>query len=187
MSTFTQDWHSHNIPVWEQVLAELKNKPIKVLEIGVFEGRATVWLLQNILTHPDARIICVDPFQAYSEMEDLDWDVIKQRFLNNIRPWKEQIVLITEESSKYLRGGTPNQFDLIYVDGAHTSSQALIDGVLSHLLLKSGGIIIFDDYMWAKLTKAPNVPKAAIDAFMDCFAEEYDWLSTGYQVFLKKR
>lgn len=33
-----------------------------MLEIGSYEGRSAVWFLENILTHPTARIVCVDLF-----------------------------------------------------------------------------------------------------------------------------
>ena len=48
MTTFTQDWFSHNIPGLESIVKLLpSNKDI--LEIGSFEGRSTCWLLENVL------------------------------------------------------------------------------------------------------------------------------------------
>ena len=41
---FTQDWFSHNIPVWEQLKGLLSGEPGErgFLEIGSFEGRIMV-------------------------------------------------------------------------------------------------------------------------------------------------
>lgn len=188
MATYSEDWFDKNIPVWEVILADLKDKPIKALEIGSFEGRSTVWLLENILTHEDSRIVCIDPYKNYRDLEkfSMNWEEIRQRFFDNTEPWKHKVKLWQSESSDVLRF-LEDQFDFVYVDGGHESAQCLIDGVLSHLLLKPGGILIFDDYLWAKLSKAPNVPKSAIDAFMDCFSEQYDLISAGYQIALRKR
>lgn len=48
---FTEDWFSGNIPLWTEVLAPFKGKPdIHYLEIGVWEGRSAIWVLENILT-----------------------------------------------------------------------------------------------------------------------------------------
>jgi predicted O-methyltransferase YrrM len=56
--TFTQDWFSHNIPVWEQ-LATLLPERKKFLEIGSFEGRSMVWAVENML-EDDGEIYCID-------------------------------------------------------------------------------------------------------------------------------
>lgn len=64
---FTADWFSHNIPVWQRILNEIKNKKNNILEIGCFEGRATVWMIRNLLLHPESTITVVDSFAMGSE------------------------------------------------------------------------------------------------------------------------
>ena len=39
-------------------------------------------------------------------------------------------------------------FDLIYIDGDHSSEQVKIDLVNSWKVLKNGGFLVLDDYMW---------------------------------------
>ena len=46
----------------EYIMPQWKDKPIKYLEIGVFEGMSMVWMLHNVLTHPDSRAVGVDPW-----------------------------------------------------------------------------------------------------------------------------
>src|SRR5262245_14665967 len=55
---FTQDWFTHNVPNWEPVLHRLKGRPSEILEIGSYEGRSAVFLMQFL---PHCRITCVDP------------------------------------------------------------------------------------------------------------------------------
>ena len=57
---FTADGFSSHIPNWERWLRPLAGQPTQVLEIGSYEGRSAVWLLQEILTHPESRLTCVD-------------------------------------------------------------------------------------------------------------------------------
>ena len=57
---FTEDWFTNNIPTWNKVLGNLRNKPVKFLEIGSFEGRSATWALENILTHKDSQLYCID-------------------------------------------------------------------------------------------------------------------------------
>src|SRR5262245_40452971 len=57
MPNFTVDWHSHNISHWRRILERYRGQVgVRVLEIGSYEGRSTVWLLENILTHETAHI-----------------------------------------------------------------------------------------------------------------------------------
>src|SRR5258708_5482376 len=58
--TFTQDWFSTKRRQFEALLQPLAGTPCNLLEIGCHEGRATCWLLQNIATHPDASVTCID-------------------------------------------------------------------------------------------------------------------------------
>jgi hypothetical protein len=49
---FSEDWFTENIPVWLKVLSPFKGKPnLNYLEIGVFEGRSVIWMLENIQTY----------------------------------------------------------------------------------------------------------------------------------------
>ena len=74
---YSVDWFSNNIPIWDQVfdLAKLKGKEnIKFLEIGCFEGRATNYLLENILTGEGSEIHVVDTFEGSREEAGMKWD-----------------------------------------------------------------------------------------------------------------
>lgn len=183
---YSETWFVQNIPIWEKILTPLIGKPVKALEVGCFEGRATVWLLQNILTNPEAVIYCVDPFESDEELKGANWLKIKQRFLNNTKEFGNKVILYEAKSEDYLRNTVEN-FDFIYVDGSHLAKDVFIDLALSHLLLRSNGILIADDWLWKGFEKDINLPKPAIDAFLECFAKEYKILSVGYQVALQKK
>src|SRR4051812_17992129 len=60
---FTRDWFIRNIPKWEETLHDLKDKKINVLEIGVFEGRATIWILEELIKHPESKVTTIDTFE----------------------------------------------------------------------------------------------------------------------------
>lgn len=184
---FTQNWFSNHIQVWDRVLKSLKGKPIKAIEIGSFEGMSTIWLCENILTHKDAHIDCVDPYLPYLEINmDLNMEKSKERFFKNTEQWKDKITLHQDKSDNYLKART-EMADFIYVDGDHTAKACLTDMVQSHLLLNKGGIMIIDDYLWAGMLEGIDVPKAAVNSFMSAFAEQYNLISIGYQVILGKK
>jgi predicted O-methyltransferase YrrM len=54
-------------------------------------------------------------------------------------------------------------------------------------VLRDGGVMVFDDYMWGDPRMPMHRPKIAIDAFMNIFAAEMIVLHIGYQVAIKKQ
>jgi predicted O-methyltransferase YrrM len=175
---FTTDFVSQVIPVWERHLAEFKGKVnVSLLEIGSFEGRSTIWFLENILTHPTSSITCVDPFFR-----------AEIRFDRNIHAsgHSHKVKKIKGRSENVLRTLRESSFDIVYIDGSHRALNVLMDAVSSWLLLKLGGIIIFDDYGW-KAERAPeDGPKTAIDIFLKAFQPHIEILDKNYQVIIRR-
>lgn len=185
---FREDWFSENIPIWTRLLAEHRGKPsLRYLEIGVFEGRSTCWLLENILTCPDARIECIDNFEGgmNSAPAGLDMTAVRQRFESNAAPWQDKLTLHVGTSAEILPTLT-NKFDFVYIDGSHQAKDVLTDSVYSWYLLKPNGIIIFDDYEWDIYHEAWRNPKLAIQSFLRSFTGWYQVLHVGYQVAIRK-
>jgi predicted O-methyltransferase YrrM len=176
METYTTDWMTMHTPAWTCWLAGLAGQPGVVgLEIGVFEGRATVWFLRNILTHPASMLICVD-------------DAPRDRFAENTRPYREKIRLLLGKSQEILRDRKfpSNGLDFVYIDGSHRAPDVLEDAVLTFRLVKPGGVVIFDDYLWRPDLGPLETPRLAIDAFLDVFRGQYRVLGSGYQVAIQK-
>ncbi len=194
---FQADWFSHNIPLWEQVLAEHRGKRVNYLEIGCFEGRATVWLISNILTNPASRIVCVDTFEGSEEFPALqiDMTVAQANFYSNIREAVKDggypgnfppVFLLVGAAHKVIPRAM--RFDMVYVDGSHQAADVLLDACFAWPLLNPGGLMIFDDYEWQPPVNYPahKRPKRAIDSFLSCFVERFDMVHIGYQVIIRK-
>ncbi len=141
--TFTSDWFSENIPIWTKVLEEMKGKPnLRYLEIGVYEGRSFFWVMDNILHDPSTAATAIDTFDIYLGNDP------EVTFRQNLRRsgHEARVTIIKGSSREKLRELPLNSFDLIYVDGDHSSKSVLMDAVLSWDLLREGGLMIFDDY-----------------------------------------
>lgn len=183
---FSVDWFSSNIPVWQQALGEFKGKPnVHYLEIGSYEGRSAVWMLENILTAPTARLTAIDVFDG----------PYKEKYVANINQTDaaEKVTTITDLSQFAMRKLPLASYDIIYIDGSHAKQDVLEDAVLSWRLLKDGGILIFDDYRWAgsfglaAIDDPTDFPKTAIDAFMQCFGDQLDVIHNSYQILVRKK
>jgi len=176
---FSEDWFTQHIPTWEEILGHLKGKPnIHYLEIGVWEGRSFIWMLENILTHPTAKATCIDIFPGQ----------VKEDFLANLKigGFLEKVTVIIGRSQIRLRDLPINSVDIIYIDGSHTAKDVLIDAVYSWQLLKTGGIMIFDDYRWKRDLPVESRPKIAIDSFIAVFSGYVEVIHKDLQVILKK-
>ena len=77
-------------------------------------------------------------------------------------------------------------FDFIYIDGAHTSTQVLVDAINAFPRLKVGGILAFDDYEWPQYSGSLNNPKIGIDCWLRLFDGYYAVLIQNYQIWLTK-
>jgi predicted O-methyltransferase YrrM len=84
------------------------------------------------------------------------------------------------------------RYDLIYIDGSHTAPDVLLDAVLAFRLLRIGGIMIMDDYLWTmepqRSVDLLNTPKLAIDAFTSIYMRKLRILSDlpNSQCFVEK-
>ena len=85
-------------------------------------------------------------------------------------------------SKNALRSLKQDSYDFIYVDGSHTTKDVLVDAVLSYDLLKLGGIITFDDYLWKGYDNHLLNPKTGIDCFLFSFSDCLEIVENSYQV-----
>lgn len=173
--TFTHDLTTPHTENWNTWLSQLKEQPVTGLEIGCYQGQSSIWFCQNILTHPEARLICVDPFV---------WDNAQPVFEANIKEaGLEDKIDLKVESSKWLRLPA-NSLSFVYVDGDHSQETVLSDAVLSWKSLKKGGVMIFDDYLLERNNRMEV--KAAVDAFLRVYARQLRVIHQKRQVAIIK-
>jgi len=203
-TNFSQDWFSRSIPAWSAILSQLAKvrQPLRILEVGVFEGRSTCWLLENVCRSADDVVVAVDDFSGdnfsgSAERPDADSRSLRQKFEDNVRAvgsparvdirpgdsLDELARLLTERCAP---------FDFICIDGSHQAPNVLGDAVLAFRLLSPGGVMAFDDYLWdPQKPGASNPllrPKPAIDSFTTIFSNKCRVLAglPLYQVYIQK-
>ena len=193
MPRYTEDWFSHHLPHWERLFFRTLEwdpaSPRRVVEIGSFEGRSTLWFLDRLLRHPDSRITCIDTFSGGAEHVAAQTEGLHERFLANLAESGQSAkaeVLRMESFDGLLRLlARGDRADLVYVDGSHEAPDVLADLVLGFWLLRPGGVILCDDYLWSREeTERADVlgcPKLAVDAFTNIHRRQIDFLEWGYE------
>lgn len=195
---FTQDWFQYALNLWPHLVAQLPQHgdSRRFLEIGSFEGRSAVWIIENMMKQGD-ELLCIDTWAGGEEHSTVNMGAVEQRFDRNTAEalTKNPVTLHKiKDTSTY---GLSHQmrwmpapqkmFDFIYIDGSHQAPDVLCDAVMAWRVLRDGGVMVFDDYMWGDPRMPLHRPKIAIDAFMNIFAAEMIVLHIGYQVAIKKQ
>lgn len=177
---WTNEWACGHYTNWMKHLGKFKGQPARALEIGSCEGRSSCFFVQNILTHPDSRLACVDPWVMPGT---------EPRFQSNIDilGCRDKMEIHKTFSDGFPLMGPP-EYDFIYIDGFHSAAAVMKDACRSWVALKKGGIMIFDDLMWHINDFARvDAPKLAIDSFLLIFEKELKVMHIGQQVIVEKK
>lgn len=192
--SFTFDWTSWHFPNWIKLLAPLRQRSLRVMEIGSWEGRSALFFLNFF---PRAKLTCIDTFEGGQEHQEVavktDDDArvlrgVEPRFEANTSEFKDRIEKIKARSADALAelGLHKRRFDLAYIDGSHRAVDVYTDGVLTWPLIAPGGIVIFDDYQWDEMPKPLDNPKPGIDAFLKTIEGQYRLALNSYQIAIVK-
>jgi|688.fasta_scaffold240064_4 predicted O-methyltransferase YrrM len=196
---YTTDWFSWSPPIWTQVIAQLPQRK-RFLEIGSFEGRSAVWLIENAIDD-GGELICVDTWEGGEEhaTQGHDMGAVEDRFHKNItlarsraNTKKVSVTSFRDTSVNTLAALltlTPDSrkpFDFIYIDGSHQAPHVLTDACMSWELLAVGGVLVFDDYGWGEPLPPTHKPKIAIDAFTEIYKEKLHIIHKAYQLIIQK-
>jgi predicted O-methyltransferase YrrM len=177
---FTEDGFSSNAWHWSSTLKNFKDKPnLRYLEIGVYEGRSLLWMLENILIDPSSRATAIDMFPG-----DLE-----ERFRANLNlsGFRDKVTVLKGTSQRQLRSLPFDSFDIIYIDGSHLAKHVYMDAALSWDLLRTDGLLIFDDYLYVLQGPLDQRPKISIDTFNQAFGDELEIVLNDYQLVVRKK
>ena len=197
---FTADWFSINRPMWDQLVGPLR--PSRIVEIGCYEGRATCYLIEACSVHQAVELHCIDTWEGGDVNDPAVMPAVERRFDRNVGLARKKaahpvkLKKYKEASNRALlriaAAEDPSSFDLAYIDGSHQAPDVLVDAVLAFQLVRPGGLMIFDDYVWFMEPEgkhdAFNMPKPAIDAFVNVFQRKLHIVRGAplYQLYVEK-
>jgi predicted O-methyltransferase YrrM len=134
----------------------------------------------------------VDTWKGGEEHSQEDMDAVQQRFVRNMEKLgnlKAVCWNAIREPSVMALGEMIQEsyvFEFIYIDGSHQAKDVLTDACMAWQVLRPGGIMVFDDYLWGDKRDVLHRPKLAIDAFVNIFAEDLTVLHVGNQLVVKR-
>lgn len=178
----SNNWYNHIN------LNDYTNRPINYLEIGAYHGANLLSVADTYAIHPQSQLFCIDPWEDYDNYPEYkniqEYNYSLFNFNINQSPHRNKINVIRGYSNEQILKLQNDFFDIIYIDGNHEPDYVLEDAVLSYRKLKTGGIMIFDDYGWG----GENLTKRGIDSFLSGYHKKISILGEQQtQVFIKKK
>lgn len=162
-----------------RVFAEFIGQPVKMLEIGVYDGRSACYALDNILTHPASVYNGIDLIKGHEEAH--------MRARQNLKPFGDKVVLTVGDSKQIVPRleSCGLKYEMIYIDGCHTVEGCYADMKNCWRILKTSGVMLVDDYLHPDYNL-----KAAVEKFMGSFplsfAPMFNCIHQDYQIAFRK-
>lgn len=125
------NWHKEGCPT-----------NLKCLEVGCFEGQASVWILENLVGE-NGSFYAIDFFNREEIFDHNIKTVKKEHVTKKIKgdAVVEMSALLKEHEST---------FDFIYIDASKLASENCFALLIAERLLTIGGRIVVDDFLWSK-------------------------------------
>lgn len=171
-------WEAGREKIFHKFLDVFRDRPARFLEIGSFEGASAIWVLRNVLTHPESRLTCVD-----NDKLGCGKRLEANLAASGLAAKATTLWIDSHDVRKHV---PDDHFDFVYVDGSHAAPNVLFDVVNACLICRPGGLVGCDDYLF-DLPEAGSVPKPAIDAFLRLMGDRVDVVHSGYQLWFRKR
>jgi predicted O-methyltransferase YrrM len=188
--SFSADWTTWHFGNWREWLHPLRAAPVRILEIGSWEGRSALFFLNYF---PACRLTCVDTFGGNVEHHRNEYFAAlvpetERKFDANLAAFAGRFEKRKGASGTVLPqlAIEGRQFDILYVDGSHRAADVYSDAALSWPLVAKDGIVIFDDYEFDQMEGELERPKLGIDVFLAAIDGQYRLRHKGYQVAIVK-
>ena len=182
-ANYNEKWFCNNLNYLSVNFKNIKN--IKnILEIGSYEGRSAIFFLKNF---SGSNITCVDTWSGSDEHKDINFRLIEKNFdLNTSFYQLNNILMKNKMTSNEFFKKNYNYFDLIFIDGDHSTDQIEIDLINSWNVLKKGGFLVIDDYMWWYYKDLKKNPSTPINNFIKANISNISKLVVWHQVIIQK-
>lgn len=128
-----------------------------ILEIGFFQGKSSLYIAGALEDLGRGHLTTIDREQAKAHNPNIETLLGLTGLGHRVTP-VYAYRSFTWELQKMIAQSPRPQFDLCYFDGGHTWDDTGFGFLLVDLLLKPGGLIVFDDLNWS-VARSPAFAK----------------------------
>lgn len=123
-------------------------RPRVSLEVGLAFGMSALFLCEELARVGARRHIVIDPFQS-TEYRNVGLENLRRAGVRDLVDLREEPSYL--ELPRLAAQGV--EIDFAFIDGMHTFDYALLDFFYVDRMLRSGGVVAFDDSNWPALRK----------------------------------
>lgn len=134
---------------------------VDLLEIGFYHGKSSAYIAATLEDLGRGHLTTVDLESAVKRKPNISQVLSRLGLEHRVTPVFAHRSY-TWELSKLIQAESQPRFDLCYFDGGHTWDQTGFGFLLVDMLLRPGGLIVFDDLQWtinASIRDHDSVPK----------------------------
>lgn len=170
-------------------LKPLGGKKLHCLQLGAFNGDASSYMVEHVLTSKESTLIDVDTWTGSGMQQDvdIDWALVERQYDERLRSAIDSGRIIKKKMSTndFFEANT-EMFDFIYIDGNKIGPAVLQDGMNAIRCLAPNGLLAFNDSAWHQKNPASLGPSPAISALTQVFSHEISVLQTNNLVWLRR-
>ena len=176
-------------PSFIKFLGPYSGQEVHFLQIGAFNGEASSYMLEHLLTNATSTLTDVNTWNDSSRIDkvDLDWAEIEKQYDARLHSDIDSGRLIKKKmnSTDFFADNT-QKFDFIYIDSNTVGPAILQDGMNAVRCLKPNGLLAINDSEWHQKNSASLGPSPAISALTEVFSDEISLLQTNNLVWLRR-
>lgn len=145
---FTRRWFKNrNQKTWSKYFIPRFKDPIRILQIGVFEGADLIWCIENLTVE---KAVAIDPWAATRKLPEDHMEGVRLRAARNLNKacskYGTRLTIHHGFSQHILPDLSDGEdFDLAVIDGDHMADAVYSDAQWVLPLMKIGGWMVFDD------------------------------------------
>lgn len=150
--------------------AVLELKPELVVEIGVWGGQSLLAMAVACNSIGRGIVIGIDPWMPEASVDGCDvddnskwWgnqnhDIVHQSCIEFAKSEgvMDRLILVQSTSEKF-RSVFCSEIDMLHIDGNHSEKHSVADVSAYVPLVRSGGIVVFDDTNWSSTKRAQQI------------------------------
>ena len=180
---FSNRWFEKNQRSWHELLEPLG--PKNILEVGTYEGQSTVCVANMTCSKETSpiKITCIDTWSGGREHNEFNMTEVEMRYDNNMKAllakYRGKLEIRKLKSNSHdamislIESGEAGSYDFAYIDGSHDACDVLFDAVLAFKLIRKGGVMCFDDFLWHSGDSNPlRTPRQGIESFISCYRDQ---------------
>ena len=134
-----------------------EHKSSDILELGFFQGKSSAYLAAILEDEGRGHLTTMDTTRAKERHPNIEQVLDRVGLSHRVTPiYAERSY--TWEMGKLLAKAPREKFDLCYLDAGHTWDTTGFGFVLTDMLLRPGGIVVFDDLDWNMNNSMARLP-----------------------------